>query len=364
MSIPSQQKVPDIIKTYRPAKHFPSTPSSETKNGTPSHNASTQPHITSLDFDDTGDYLVSADSADNMTVYDIKAGTKTKTIPSKKYGIHLARFTHHSRQVLFASTKQDDSLRLLELHNESFVRYFTAHTAAVTSVALSPGSDNFLSCGADDLVCLWDTNSRSPQGKLKLVTPYLAAYDPSATVMAIASQSTQSILLYDVRNFDKAPFATFDMADGERKYCPSTQARAWTKLEFSNDGKYILLGTDYHGHFLLDSFEGKIEAFLVGKTDGSGRAAPVSTSGKPLGQGDVCFSQDGRYVIGGTGAQDLLVWDANLASGGTLEPMVKLQSRGMRNPVVQMNPRYNMLATADTKVVMWLPGDQVKNQDT
>lgn len=145
---------------------------------------------------------------------------------------------------------------------------------------------------------------------------------------------------------------------------PEHTGKSVDEAEFSNDGKYILLGTDYHGHFLLDSFEGKIEAFLVGKTDGSGRAAPVSTSGKPLGQGDVCFSQDGRYVIGGTGAQDLLVWDANLASGGTLEPMVKLQSRGMRNPVVQMNPRYNMLATADTKVVMWLPGDQVKNQDT
>jgi len=354
VSIPSQQKVSDIVKTYRPAKHFP--PTSETKTGTS--------HVTSLDFDDAGDFLVSASSGDEMTIYDIKSGTKTKTIPSKKYGIHLARFTHHSRQVLFASTKQDDSLRLLELHNESFVRYFSAHTSQVTCVALSPGTDNFLSCSNDDTVCLWDLNSRTPQGKLKITTPHLAAYDPSATVMAIASQSTQSILLYDVRNFDKAPFATFDLQDAERKYCPSTQGRAWTKLEFSNDGKYILLGTDFHGHFLLDSFEGKVEAFLTGKTDGSGRAAPVSTSGKPLGQGDVAFTQDGRYVIGGTGGSDLLVWDTNLASRDTLEPMIKLASRGIKNPVVAINPRYNMLATADNKVVMWLPGAQIKNDDT
>ena len=299
---------------------------------------------------------------ETMQIYDIKEGKRTKTVPSKKYGIHLARFTHHSRQVLYASTKQDDSLRLLELHTESYVRYFTAHTAQVTCVALSPGNDTFLSCGNDDLVCLWDLNSRNPQGKLKLITPYLAAYDPSANVMAIASQSTSSILMYDVRNFDKAPFATFDMAEEEERYTPTTKGRAWTTLEFSNDGKHLLLGTDYHGHFLLDAFDGIFRSFLVGKSGSTGRAAPVSTSGKPLGQGDACFTQDGRYVIGSTGDQsDILIWDSQAAVGGRQEPLTRPTSRGIKTAVVQCNPRYNMIATADRKVCMWLPGDQIKN---
>jgi len=308
--------------------------------------------------------LVAASDDETMHVFDIKEGKKTKTVPSKKYGIHLARFTHHSRQVLYASTKQDDSLRLLELHNESYVRYFTAHTSQVTCIALSPGNDQFLSCGDDDTVCLWDLNSRSPQGKLKLVTPYLAAFDPSANVMAIASQATASILMYDVRNFDKAPFSTFDLADAEDRYTPSTKGRAWTKLEFSNDGKSMLLGTDYHGHFLLDAFEGGLKAFLVGRSGSTGRAAPVSTSGKPYGQGDACFTQDGRYVIGGTGDQpDILVWDSMQANGRQLEPMTRLPSRGIKCAVVQCNPRYNMFATADTKVCMWLPGENIKRED-
>lgn len=304
---------------------------------------------------------MAASDDETMQVFDVKEGKRTKVIPSKKYGIHLARFTHHSRQVLYASTKQDDSLRLLELHNESYVRYFSAHTSQVTCIALSPGNDQFLSCGNDDMVCLWDLNSRSPQGRLKLVTPYLAAYDPSANVMAIASQSTSSIVMYDVRNFDKAPFATFDMAELEDRFTPNTKGRAWTKLEFSNDGKSMLLGTDYHGHFVLDAFDGGMKSFLIGKSGGTGRAAPISTSGKPLGQGDACFSQDGRYVIGGTGDQpDILVWDTQTATGGMQEPCAKLVSRGIKSAVVQINPRFNMFATADTKVCMWLPGDQVK----
>ena len=296
-----------------------------------------------------------------MQIFDIKEGKRTKSIPSKKYGVHLARFTHHPRQVLFASTKQENSLRLLELHSESFVRYFTAHTGRVTCLALSPASDQFLSCGDDDTVCLWDLSSRSPVGKLKLVTPYLATYDPSAQIMAIASQATSSILMYDVRNFDKAPFATFDMAEQEEKFTPTTRARAWTKLEISNDGKSLLLGTDYHGHFVLDSFEGTVKSFLVGKTSTTGRAAPISTSGKPLGQGDACFTQDGRFVVGGVGDEPgLHVWDTTLANGGRQEPTQKLPGPNIKSSIVQVNPRFNMMATADTKVCLWRPQEQIK----
>lgn len=64
-------------------------------------------YVTSLDFDDQGDYLVAAGDDETIQVFDIKEGKLTKSVPSKKYGVHLARFTHHSRQVLHASTKVD-----------------------------------------------------------------------------------------------------------------------------------------------------------------------------------------------------------------------------------------------------------------
>jgi COMPASS component SWD2 len=330
-------------------------------------------HVTSLDFDDQGEYLVSAGEDEAIQVFDIKEGKSTKTVPSKKYGVHLARFTHHSRQILHASTKVDstappltfdswlltrtDSLRLLDLHNESYLRYFTGHTDKVTCLALSPGSDAFISCSKDDTIAVWDLNSRNAQGKLKLATPYLLAFDPSASVIAIASQSTSSVLLYDFRNYDKAPFATFDLAPHEERFTPSTRGRLWTRLEFSNDGKNLLVGTDYHGHFVLDAFDGTVKAFLVGRGGPTGRAAPISNSGKPLGQGDACFTPDGRFVIGGAGDQpDVLVWDTHQTadSGSLLKPMARLPHRG-RTAIIESNPRYNMLATADKEIVFWLP---------
>ncbi|EEP80127.1 hypothetical protein UREG_04969 [Uncinocarpus reesii 1704] len=347
-------KVSDIVKNYRPSKVFRGNSRS---NG--------QQYITSVDFDDQGDYLVAAGDDEMLQLFDVKEGKPTKTVPSKKYGVHLARFTHHSRQILHASTKVDDSLRLLDLHNESYLRYFTGHTDKVTCLALSPGADAFLSCSKDDSVALWDLNSRNAQGKLKLATPYLTAFDPSGSVIAIASQSTSSILLYDFRNYDKPPFATFDMAPQEDRFTPTTRGRAWNKLEFSNDGKHLLVGTDYHGHFILDAFDGNIKAFLVGKSGVTGRAAPVSNSGKPLGQGDVCFTPDGRYIIGGAGDQpDTLVWDVHQTPDSScfLQPIARLPHRG-KAAIVQVNPRYNMFASADKEIVFWLPDDSAKQPD-
>ncbi|KAI1917821.1 hypothetical protein LOZ65_005041 [Ophidiomyces ophidiicola] len=347
-------KVSDVITNYRPSKVFRGNTRLDG-----------QQFITSVDFDDQGEYLVAASDDEMIQLFDIKEGKPTKTVPSKKYGVHLARFTHHSRQVLHASTKVDDSLRLLDLHNESYLRYFTGHTDKVTCLALSPGTDAFLSCSKDDSVALWDLNSRNAQGRLKLATPYLAAFDPSGSVIAIASQSTSSILLYDYRNYDKPPFATFDMAPHEDRYAQTTRGRAWNKLEFSNDGKHILLGTDLHGHFVLDAFEGHVKAFLVGKSGVTGRAAPVSNSGKPLSQGDVCFTPDGHYVIGGAGEQsDMLVWDVNQVpdSNRFLQAMVRLPHRG-KTAIVQANPRYNMLASADKEIVFWLPDDGAKHPE-
>jgi len=90
------------------------------------------------------------------------------------------------------------------------------------------------------------------------------------------------------------------------------------------------------------------------------RAAP-GTPGQ-LGQGDVCFSADGRYLIGGSGGdRDAIVWDTLgqvEIETKELKPMCGLPCKG-RASVVEWNPRYNMCATADREVVFWLPDEHV-----
>lgn len=199
-----------------------------------------------------------------------------------------------------------------------------------------------------------------------LKNPTLAAYDPSAQVFAVASPTAGSVLLYDVRHYDKAPFATIDIVD---QCCDIDQQHVlggWTKLAFSNDGKSLLVGTRGNGHFFLDAFQGTLKAYLRKPSGGTRRQAPgdaavAAEDGAPTdpacmeSSGDCCFTPDGRFVVSGT-KQDVLVWDTlgSLPDSRILDPTWTLPDK-REAAVVAFNPRYNFFATADQDLVLWLP---------
>jgi COMPASS component SWD2 len=339
-------KVQDIIHTFRPSKQFKSPAS-----------------YTSVDFDDTGEFALLARTDDTIQLFNTKAGAHAKELKSQKYGNALARFTHNSSNIIYASTKVDHGIRYLCMHDNSFIRYFKGHEDRVTSLSLSPGSDHFLSASLDNTVRLWDCRSPNPQGQLNFTSAYLTAYDPSATVIAIASPPAQTVFLYDLKNFDKAPFASFDLLDTEQRFSNShgmKVAEGWSGLEFSNNGKYLLIATSGAGHYVLDAFDGKLVHYLrrpSGSTSHLAPGDPLPTSGtSTYTQADASFSPDGRYVIGGNGTQNgLLVWDVQDKEGqAVLEPATELPSQRPAT-VVGYNPRHNMITTAEKEVLFWVP---------
>lgn len=340
-------KISDLITAFRPTKLFKAPPSTA---------------YTSIDFDDSGEFMLLSRTDDTIHLFNTKAGAYAKELKSQKYGSALARFTHHSQSIIYASTKVDDGIRYLSMHDNSFIRYFRGHTGRVTSLSLSPGGDQFLSAGLDNTVKMWDCRSPNAQGQLEFDCPYLTAYDPSASVIAVASPPAQTVLLYDLKNYDKPPFASFDLMETEKRFADLGQrpGEGWTGLEFSNNGKYILIATSGPGHYLIDAFSGDLVHYLHRPSGGSTRLAPGDSLPEPTAaylQADACLTPDGRYVIGGNGAQTgLLVWDAQERerSNRILEPMAELPSTKAA-AVVAYNPRHNLVASADREVMMWAP---------
>ncbi|KAI9849560.1 MAG: member of Set1p complex, histone methyl transferase [Thelocarpon superellum] len=337
-------KVTETIGSFRPTKIF--------------RGAKPDTSITSLDFDDGGELIIAACDDESIQLYNCKEGSQVKTLLSKKYGAHLARFTHNSQSVLYASTKGEATIRYLSTHDNQYIRYFKGHTAPVTSLAVSPATDNFLSCSLDGTVKFWSLATPNVTGSLLLQDASLCAYDPSATVLAVASGGTSSVLLYDVRHYDKTPFAVFDLQSDEMELYPNGVGRAaWTKLEFSNDGKSLLIATAGNGHILLDAFDGRMRAFCVRKHGPTGRLAPSQSSDRGVhGSGDACFTPDSRYVIGGSGAENVLVWDTQAAPGPDrkIAPQYEVESKG-RVALIEFNPRHNLFVTADKNLVLHVP---------
>ena len=86
---------------------------------------------------------------------------------------------------------------------------------------------------------------------------------------------------------------------------------------------------------------------------------------QPTSQGDVAFSSDGRYIIGSSGGErDTAVWDSQSEALNDenetkiLQPMTTLPCRSNIG-VLEFNPRFNMMASADREVIFWLPDEGV-----
>ncbi|KAK9449662.1 WD40-repeat-containing domain protein [Limtongia smithiae] len=322
----------DIVTSFQPSKVF--------------RNASEGSRITSLDFDDTGASLLTCGEDDNLYLYDCRGGKFNRPVASKKYGCHLARFTHNPANCIYASTKENDTIRYLSLHDNSFIRYFKAHKRKVIGLEISPGDDTFISSSLDGTVRLWDLNSATCHGLLTIPSPAFIAFDPAGVVFAVGCEQTAEILLYDQRNYDTEPFAVFkiDEIKGPNNSVP------WSKLEFSNDGKNMLVSTLGPVHYLLDAFTGDVTMRLTGQPWES-----MEGERQFVSSGTATFSPDGRFIFSGATDNKVYVWDVQSpVRDGVQRPIAAFESKTPATSLA-FNPRRLVLATADKEVTLWLP---------
>ncbi|KAL6563120.1 hypothetical protein OROHE_005707 [Orobanche hederae] len=186
--------------------------------------------ISSLDYHKAASYVVTASDDESIHLYDVSTATCLKTINSKKYGVDLVCFTSHPTTVIYSSKNSwDESLRLLSLNDNKYLRYFRGHHDRVASLSLCSRKECFISGSLDMTVLLWDQRAEKCQGLLRI------RGRPATT--------------YDEQGKRSGPFNIFsvggDMSDAN-------------VVRFSNDGRLVLLTTtDGHIH-VLDSFRGTL----------------------------------------------------------------------------------------------------------
>ncbi|KAL6582744.1 hypothetical protein OROMI_004822 [Orobanche minor] len=84
--------------------------------------------ISSLDYHKAASYVVTASDDESIRLYDVSTATCLKIINSKKYGVDLVCFTSHPTTVIYSSKNSwDESLRLLSLNDNKYLRYFRGH---------------------------------------------------------------------------------------------------------------------------------------------------------------------------------------------------------------------------------------------
>lgn len=261
--MPGDMKLVDhVVKSFRVAKVF----------------RENTDRINSIDFSPNGETLISSSDDDSIVIYDCEKGTHKRTLNSKKYGVDLIHYTHAANTAIHSSTKVDDTIRYLSLHDNKYIRYFPGHTKKVVTLCTSPVDDTFLSGSLDKSLRLWDLRSPNCQGVMHLTGRPVGNFDPEGLIFAVGLNS-ELVKLYDLRTFDKGPFNTFKL--------PQDKECDWTGLKFSPDGKSILISTNGAVIHLIDAFQGTPQQSLTGHTNNKG--VPLEAS----------FSPDSQFVFSG-----------------------------------------------------------------
>lgn len=290
--------------------------------------------ITSLDIDSGGEFVLTVSAGDeSLAVYDQIKGKHRKTLFSKKYGCEIGRFYHRSNNVLHTSTKIDDGIRYLSLHDNQYLRYFKGHRDRVTSLAVSPTSDTFLSGAAgSDGVRIWDVRCASAQGIIACKQSRICI-DPLGMVFALVSPEPGSIVLrlYDMRGPGSGPFSIFPVAVG---------GGGCSGVDFAPDGRDLLVSTTSGAFAVIDSFEG----YVRDRHDPVDSAAAICAAPS--------WTPDGQFVVapedGAVG-----VWNRSSISGA---PVATAEGNLPAIGALQFNPRHISLATTSGACLsFWVP---------
>lgn len=320
-----------VLSSFRPGKFL--------------ENHQAEAAITSLDFDDSGVWCLSAGEDESIQLYDCRTGKYNKTSFSKKYGVGLARFTHDANHCVYSSTKEDDTIRYLSLVDNSYIRYMKGHTGRVISLEVSPADNTLISAALDNTVRIWDLRSPTCQGLLSTNTPSFVAFDATGGVIGIASQTSRTISIYPTKQLHRKPFLTINL----EHIPPSVNL---LKLEFSNNGKLIMLVTDSDTIHIFDAMTGASHGVLAGHIALPKRRSQNRSS-------HACFSVDGNYVFAASGDKKLYGWDVSTINTQTENsrstPKISLKCYKENAYLLQFSPRTMLLASANTGITFWVP---------
>lgn len=289
--------------------------------------------VNSIDYSAQGELLITSSEDESINIYDCQSGKHVKTLYSKKYGCDLLRFTHSRKAAIHASTKLDNKIRYLSLHDNKYLRYFQGHTDVVTSLCQCPQNDTFISCSRDNTFIAWDLRSPSPQALLHTNQECICAYDTEGLVVAIGIGS-RTLKLYDPTCYDKGAFETWVVSHPEF-------SGEWSHIEFSADGERIVISTTSNFIFVIHAFKGDV---LYVFRDFSNQLGLRMVSS---------ITPDGEFLVGGSDNGQLHIW--SLKTGGK----VVIREGHAENPVqnVGFNPRKMMCASTCSTVAMWIPDE-------
>lgn len=294
----------------------------------PSYTYSTKLPITSIDFSCDGLEFV-ASTIQKLFYYRITPETpKPNEVNVEKSGSDIVAFIASSKLILHSSTRNDNSICLLNHEMRQYDRFFPGHSGKVFSISPSPTNQTFLSSSEDSTIRYWDCRQQERVEIIKTDSPSFVNFHPIGFTYAAAIGSS-IIQVYDLRNL-KQHTIEFKLEKGFDL----------TGLKYSDDGQTLLISTR----------DGTILTTDINKHCEAGRFSGYKNINKQ--NIEACFVTFSKFIASGSSNGRLHFW--NVATG---EKVATMRGHNQTDTIqcTKFNRQYMMMATAsDTKLTFWI----------
>lgn len=186
--------------------------------------------------------------------------------------------------VLIGTTKNCILQGSLDLE---FSPIMQSHLDELWGLAAHPSQHQFLTCGSDRHVYLWDSQSRSVVWLRELNDPaHSCCFHPEGNVVAIGTQAARWVVL--------------DLATHEIVSVHTDGSEQIESVQYSPDGAYIAVGSRDNYIYVYQVSDGGRKYSRVGRC--SGHSSFIT---------HLDWSEDSQYIASNSGDYELLYWTAS-----------------------------------------------------
>jgi COMPASS component SWD2 len=290
--------------------------------------------LNNISVSNDGNLYLTSGNDNQIFIYSLLKNEIIRQLVNKRYGCDKALFTHNTKAILCAS-KSDFRIMYWCTHNNRILFSFLGHSDIITDLCLNPFNDLFISTSNDKTSRLWDLEQKKCLCIFQ--DSQCAVFDNTGKVLASVTYSMDKeteryenfINLYNIEkieNIMEKPFDVFSIkSDGFIK-----------KIKFSNNGDYLIAITDNY-LFIIDAVGGKIIHEMEINDE-------INTFD---------ITPDSKYIGLACASGNVLIY----SDKGKLIKTLEFHTKNCE--CIAFNPRYLIMATADTNLVFWIPSNNI-----